>query len=326
MGIKNLNRFLVDKCKKSSICKKTMETLRNKTIVIDTSIYMYKYNAQDALIENFYLMLSTFHKYNITPLFIFDGKPPVAKYELLKQRKLEKREAEQRFLDLKKQIENEGDITTRKQMNSEMDTLKRQFIRVSSSDNRLVKSLITAYGAMYYEANGEADRVCAYMVTSGKAWACLSDDMDMFVYGCDRVLRHLSLINENVLLYKMNNILTDLNMNIADFRQIAVVSGTDYNSGDNTNLSETLKWYYEYVCENTKGIINIDNTTFYNWLYNQTKYIKNIDILNEIHEMFVLDEVVYQELDVIDIKLDTNYDAKQLQDIMKEDGFVFTEL
>jgi len=317
MGIKHLNRFLVDKCKKSSICKKTMETLRNKTIVIDTSIYMYKYNAQDALIENFYLMISVFHKYNITPLFVFDGKPPVAKYELLKQRKLEKQEAKQRFIELQIQIENEGDVNTRKQMNAEMETLKRQFIRVSSTDTRLVKSLITAYGAMYYEANGEADRVCAYMVTSGKAWACLSDDMDMLVYGCNRVLRHLSLINENVLLYKMDNILADLNMNIADFRQIAVVSGTDYNTEDNTNLTETMKWYYEYVRAKS-------NTTFYEWLYKQTKYIQNLTILTEIYEMFVLDEVVYPELDAIDIKLEMNYNVVHLQDIMKEDGFVFT--
>ncbi len=177
-----------------------MEILRNKTIVIDTSIYMYKYHAQNSLIENFYLMLSIFHKYNITPIFIFDGKPPAEKYELLKRRKEEKQEAEQRFTELQSQMEKSNDITIWKDMQSEMNSLKRQFIRISQSDNKIVKSLIVSYGAMYYEADGEADRVCAYLVTSGKAWACLSDDMDMLVYGCDRVLRHLSIINETVLL------------------------------------------------------------------------------------------------------------------------------
>ena len=218
-----------------------MEILRDKTVVIDTSIYMYKYHAQNALIENFYLLLSIFHKYNITPIFIFDGKPPAEKYELLKQRKADKCEAENRFTELQLQLETENDVTIRNNLTSEMNSLKRQFIRVSQYDNKVVKRLIESYGAMYYEANGEADRVCAYMVTSGKAWACLSDDMDMFVYGCNRVLRHLSVINETVLLYNMDNILTDLKISMTEFRQIAVVSGTDYNINEETNLIETLR-------------------------------------------------------------------------------------
>jgi 5'-3' exonuclease len=116
MGIKQLNRYIMGQCQKSSICKTNMEILRNKTIVIDTSIYMYKYHAQNSLIENFYLMLSIFHKYNITPIFIFDGKPPVEKYELLKRRKEEKQEAEQRFTELQSQMEKSNDITIWKDM------------------------------------------------------------------------------------------------------------------------------------------------------------------------------------------------------------------
>ena len=223
-----------------------------------------KYHAQNALIENFYLLLSMFHKYHITPIFIFDGKPPAEKYELLKQRKLDKYEAETRFTELQLQLEAEEDVTMRNNLTSEMKSLKRQFIRISQSENKAVKRLIESYGAMYYEANGEADRACAYMVTSGKAWACLSDDMDMFVYGCNRVLRHLSVINETVLMYKMDNILTDLKMSMTDFRQIAVVSGTDYNINEETNLMETLKWFREYMNETKKQPCNETNKISYN--------------------------------------------------------------
>ncbi len=324
MGIKQLNRYIVGQCQKSSICKTKMEILRNKTIVIDTSIYMYKYNAQNSLIENFYLMLSIFHKYNITPIFIFDGKPPAEKYELLKRRKEEKQEAEQRFTELQSQMEKSNDITIWKDMQSEMNSLKRQFIRISQSDNKIVKSLIVSYGAMYYEADGEADRVCAYLVTSGKAWACLSDDMDMLVYGCDRVLRHLSIINETVLLYKMDNILNDLNMSMSDFRQITVISGTDYNINEHTNLIETLKWFRDYTCEIKKNPTNESDTKpFYKWLVNKTKYVRNYEILSSIYDMFVLD-CVYPELDNLNIILKQDFDVSKLHDIMKEDGFIFT--
>jgi hypothetical protein len=325
MGIKQLNRYIVGQCQKSSICKTKMEILRNKTIVIDTSIYMYKYHAQNSLIENFYLMLSIFHKYNITPIFIFDGKPPAEKSELLKRRKEEKQEAESRFTELQLQMEKSNDITIWKDMQSEMNSLKRQFIRISQSDNKIVKSLIVSYGAMYYEADGEADRVCAYLVTSGKAWACLSDDMDMLVYGCDRVLRHLSIINETVLLYKMDSILNDLNMSMSDFRQITVISGTDYNINEHTNLIETLKWFRDYTCETKKNPTNESDTKpFYKWLVNKTKYVRNYETLSSIYDMFVLDNSAYPELDNLNIILKEDFDVSKLHDIMKEDGFIFT--
>ncbi len=301
-----------------------MEILRDKTVVIDTSIYMYKYHAQNALIENFYLLLSIFHKYHITPIFIFDGKPPAEKYELLKQRKADKCEAENRFTELQLQLETENDVTIRNNLTSEMNSLKRQFIRVSQSDNKVVKRLIESYGAMYYEANGEADRVCAYMVTSGKAWACLSDDMDMFVYGCNRVLRHLSVINETVLLYNMDNILTDLKMSMTEFRQITVVSGTDYNINEETNLIETLRWFREYTNEINKQTCNETNKiSFYTWLVSKTKYVRNYESLSAIYEMFVLDNSSYPELDELNITLNQNYDVNKLHEIMKEDGFIF---
>jgi hypothetical protein len=322
MGIKHLNRYLVEKCKQKHIGKQSLSILSNKIIVIDTSIYMYKYHAQDALVENFYSMISLFHKYNITPLFVFDGKPPIEKYELLRQRKVDKQDAECRFNELQSKLENENDIDARKNLNAEMDTLKRQFIRISASNTKLVKRLISSYGACYYEANGEADRVCAYMVTSGKAWACMSDDMDMFVYGCDRVLRHMSLVHETVLLYNMKLILTDLNMTMTDFRQIMVVSGTDYNIDENTNLTETLRWYSEYTREKNKGWVS-ENITFYTWLVKQTKYIRNYDILVGIYDMFVLDNCIYPNIDQLEITLDPNYDQIQLHAVVKEDGFLF---
>ena len=52
MGIKYLNRFLKENCSKNSIRKINLNQLESKTIVIDASIYMYKYIAENALIEN----------------------------------------------------------------------------------------------------------------------------------------------------------------------------------------------------------------------------------------------------------------------------------
>ena len=65
-----------------------------------------------------------------------------------------------------------------------MEQLKKQFINITKSHIAQVKELITAYGCTYYDAPGEADELCAMLTIKGKVWACLSEDMDMFVYGC----------------------------------------------------------------------------------------------------------------------------------------------
>ena len=78
MGIKLLNTLIKQYCK--TACKlKTLFELKNKTIVVDISIYMYRFKSTNKLIENIYLLCSIFYFYNINVLFIFDGVPPQEK-------------------------------------------------------------------------------------------------------------------------------------------------------------------------------------------------------------------------------------------------------
>lgn len=319
MGIVNLNRFLIDNCRKSSIHKQKLSSLRNKTIVIDTSIYLYKYASQNALFENFYMMISLLRENNITPLFVFDGKPPPEKYDLLDARKLEKKTAEQEYKKILSEMESEDKNLTsaqKKELQQELDTLKNQFIRIRPSDIRTIKKLMDAYGVMYRDAEGEADEMCAALVLSGKAWACMSDDMDMLVYGCPRVLRHFSIAGKTVLIYHMENILTDLRMDMDTFRKITVLSGTDYNIHLKTSLVETMKWYEEYI---RKPVHQIDE--FYQWLHKTTKYIHNYDKLISVYEMFSLQENALNLYNDLQIQLN-DCNLLELHAVMKEDGFV----
>ena len=70
--------------------------------------------------------------------------------------------------------------------------------------------------------------------------------MDLFLYGCPRVLRYLSLSNQNVILYHLDKILKDLDLTFKEFKEICVVSGTDYNSENSLNLYKILDYFKEY--------------------------------------------------------------------------------
>ena len=250
MGIRNLNKYLLNHCSKNSIEKVHISIIKDQVIVIDTSIYLYKFRSCEKLHENFYKMITLFHKYNITPIFIFDGKPPVEKMDTLHKRRIIKNEAESKYNLLNNELETITNDDEKEKIIQEMEKLKQQFVRISDNDVKSIKEIIKAYGVHYYDAIGEADKECALIMDRTNCYACMSDDMDMFIYGCRRVIRHFNLDNETFLLYNMDGILKDLNMSLCIFKQITILSGTDYNIYDNqTSLFETLKWYKEYKKE-----------------------------------------------------------------------------
>ena len=104
MGIKFLNRYLINKCKKTSISCTSLQRFSGKTIVIDAYIYIYKFLGEDKLLENMDRMVSMFLNFKITPIFIFDGKPPQEKQTLLYQRREKKQEAEDKYKTILQQI------------------------------------------------------------------------------------------------------------------------------------------------------------------------------------------------------------------------------
>lgn len=233
MGIKDLNKFLRKYCNETAIYCMQMKELSGKKIAVDISIYMYKYAGDNTLIENIYLMLSVFRYYNITPIFIFDGKPPTEKKTLLQKRKENKKEAEKEYNRLQTLLANEDsslDTEDKQEIANNMDILKKQFVYINNETINLVKDLIRFHGMTYYDAHGEADELCALLVMKNKVWACLSEDMDMFVYGCPRVLRYISLMNHTVVLYDTKEILKMLGLTQKELREICVLSGTDYHS------------------------------------------------------------------------------------------------
>lgn len=326
MGIKFLNKFLQENCDQS-IWHIHLSELNGKKIAVDISIYLYKYEADETLIENIYLMLSIFRHYNIVPIFIFDGKPPSEKKELLQKRRENKAEAKNEYYKLKELLDN-VDTSEKQDIISNMDQLKKQFVFINREKTEKVKDLIRAYGLTYYDAPGEADELCAMLVIKKKVWACLSEDMDLFVYGCNRVLRYISLTNHTIVLYYMKGILNQLNMTQQEFREICVLSGTDYNINANTciknnnitvNLRNTVKLFRKYKEQNDTSQL------FYYWIINSDKisdYITDLDLLYKINSMFEISNdlsISFKNIKIINSLIQ----REKVQEILKEEGFLF---
>ena len=145
MGIRSLNKYLYDNCSRSSIRKISIEDVRNRTIVVDTSIYIYKYLKDSALAENFEKLIKIFIKNNIRPIFVFDGKSPEQKSELRKERSQKKRDAESEYNSRVKDVN---------QSQHKLNELRNKFIRVTPTDVLMLKKMMNQYSIEFIQAIG----------------------------------------------------------------------------------------------------------------------------------------------------------------------------
>ena len=186
-------------------------------------------------------MLSYLASYCISPIFVFDGKPP----------------------EMKK---------------GELERRQRCRIRVTWQDVKNVKALFDQRNVKYVVAPHEADEVCAKLVINRQAFACMSDDTDMFVHGCDRVLRDVNFEKGIATMYTLETILRYLDMTLTDFKQLCIASGTDYYKPRGKNLYTFTALYDEYRRLNQMG-------GFLEWLY-QNKYVDDYPKALEAYEAF----------------------------------------
>lgn len=322
MGIKYFNKYLLKKCSNNAIKRMNFKDFQNKTFIIDTSIYMYKFTSEGSLLENMYLFISKMIHYNIEPLFIFDGKPPAEKRELLQKRRMEKRDAEEKYDLLKMKIYDASFqnifLENKKEMLEEMEELKGQFIKIRDSDIKKVKELLDAFGIQYLNSKSEADHLCAYLSVDKDVY-CVSDDMDMFIYGSKYIVRNINLQTDAMWLYNTEAILNELELEQEELQKILILSGTDYNIDLNTNLFETLKWFHSYKKEINK---NNETIEFYDWLSKNTKYIENKEKLDKTLKYFMEDYL--KELNGFQVEENNKQrDDNKIKEILKEEGFIF---
>ena len=320
MGIRLLNTFL-QKNVRSDTSKINLRELHGKRIVVDASIYMYRFAALGDLIENMYNLCSIFRYYKIHALFVFDGKyRRQDKNYTIRNRQEQRRKAKNKYDVLEGKLTNTSCETKRDNLLTKMAVLRRSFVKINDRDIREVQDLLDSYGIMYRVASGEADELCAALVINKTAYACLSEDTDLFAYGCPRVLKYISLINHTAILYILDDVLDTLTMSFQNFKTLCLMSGNDYIINYDQNIFYNYKLYYNRFPH------VLTNKSFLVWLFDN-KYLtsdqyKKIKVESETYENNVITSLTNIGYFLIRNK---NYERSKLQNILKNHGFIFPE-
>ena len=331
MGIRYLNKYIRRKCS-HNIVEINLYKLRGKKIAIDASIYMYRFKSEECLIDGMYQMAMLLRRSGAIPVFVFDGKPPEEKLPLLKQRRETKKQAELEMLSMQEKMMDENS----KIRYCDYMECRRKSIRLRKSEIEEVKHLLTLCGITWYQAQGEADELCARLILKNRVWACMSEDMDMFVYGCPRVLRSFHLLRGTCLLYDTNAILKSLGLSMSEFREICVVSGSDYNADSCNRFTlyqaiesfESFKNHKELTIHKKSQSQSQSHTkapSFYEWL-DKTGIYKN-----NVYQLYAAD-LVFDTSTTCLTKYDSNpitnqeINVEELKKFLWQYNFVFPSL
>ena len=278
MGIKNLNT-LIEGISENGVCKQHLSNFSGKTFAIDTNVYLYKFlYGKSNHIDGMFFMINKFKKFNITPIFIFDGKPPDEKLDTIKNRRVVKNRLEERLsllrIGLSTSIQDE-DVSD---IQHEIGLIEKKIIYVNKTIIDKTKKLFDLMGIIYIEADCEAEHYCSKLCNLELVDGVVSEDMDTIACGSKLVIRNFTNRDDSVESYYFNDIVYDFELSLSSFIDMCILLGNDYNHRPRgltpTDVYKLIKEYSSIENILTNGVIT-------NWNCNYTR-IRSIIKLEDI--------------------------------------------
>jgi flap endonuclease-1 len=227
----------------------TLDALRGKRLAVDAYNYLYQFlalirtrngtplhdshgNVTSHLTGLMFRSTRLMHDFNITLVFVFDGKPPNLKAEEIRKRHQQREKARQEWHQALK-ARDYGTAFSKAMMTS----------RLTPSMLDDAKTLLQLLGIPMVQAPSEAEAQAAYMAIQRDVWAASSKDYDTLLFGAPRVLRFLTLQGKEYLPSKgvarplqpelliLRRFLAHHQLSREQLIDLAILVGTDFNPG-----------------------------------------------------------------------------------------------
>jgi len=166
----------------------------------------------------------------ITPVFVFDGKPPEFKQKTIEERMKIRKGAEAKW----KQALKEGDI-------EKVRLYSQGAIRLTADMAEEAKQLLGLMGISWVQAPSEGEAQATHMLKKGQVWAVGSQDWDSLLFGAERMVRNLTVsgrrkvpgkeryIDVTPEFIELDSVLKSLGITHDQLILLGILIGTDYN-------------------------------------------------------------------------------------------------
>lgn len=278
--------------------------LQNKVIVVDAPMWLYQFLSSIRQRDGTLLMdskgnvtshlmglltrVSNLMQQNVKLAFVFDGETPKLKHLTLEKRKEIKLEAEKKFEKAKEK--------------DDLELMKKYAARTSRLTDVMIeeaKRLISAFGLPVIEAPSEAEAQASYIAKNGDAFALATNDADALLFEAPRIVRNLNMAGKKKRVNKLSfdtikpdliNLeenLKHLRINQEQLIALAMLIGTDYNSGGIKGIGpKTALKMVEKYSTNFEALFNeVKWNDFFDFSWQEVfDLIKNIPV-NENYEL-----------------------------------------
>ena len=100
-------------------------------------------------------------------------------------------------------------------------------------------------GLACFQADGEAETLCAYLACKGEVDAVLTEDTDVLAYGCPIMIafKEFNLGDHRVYALRHQGIIDELGMNAEEFLDLCILLRCDYNKHERDGAGGTVKGF-----------------------------------------------------------------------------------
>ena len=280
MGISNLYDVIKSHAPEQLVVYE-LEELSGLSVSIDVSVFLYQFKlaGENEFINLFIHFLCRLKRYGIKAVCIFDGpNPPLEKKKEQENRRrtrqiqIETRRAMQSFQrHLKDNLERYRDdgvpddvqstargYLSRKKtdevMYHDVDHLiqilgsvilksDRQTAPPTPENTALAKEIIDIFGLSYMTADGEAEKLCAYLCRIGEVDAVLTEDTDVIAYGAPLMLAFKKLKNDQIYGIHHPSLIESLGLSHEEFLDLCILLKCDYNKHNEYGEANKIKGY-----------------------------------------------------------------------------------
>lgn len=224
MGVKGLKKYIIS-CKEL----RTIDYYSNKTVAIDTSIFLYKFKYGGSLINSFYKQIKTLRDNSINFVYVFDNKPHQMKSETIQQRKIKWEKMEEKIDELNLEVEMGNEI-----FSEELEKLNKQYIKITPKDTTNLKTLFDMCGVNYITAKEgyDAEAICSLLSVENKVDAIISNDIDTLAYSGKELITNFNNSDINVEVFNLSKVLEFLELSYDQFITMCLISGCDFCKGE----------------------------------------------------------------------------------------------
>jgi flap endonuclease-1 len=228
MGIKNLNNS-IKKFIKSDIKKIHMSDIENSIIGIDLSIFLYRfiYNKSNP-IECFLRQIMLCLSHNILPVYVLDGKAPDEKKTTIEKRNFKRDKIVENIMLLESKLIAETDINQKAEYQKTIERLKKKCVFFSDELLHKITTFFDLVGIPYIRDENESDWLLANLSKEKLIDYVLSEDTDMLAFGAKKILRNFSIREGSFLIYDLEKILSEMEIDQEQLVDICILCGCDY--------------------------------------------------------------------------------------------------